>query len=45
MREACMRGGGTLVRQYEGSGGPPPEFFCFTCSEVDSNAIWAKKCS
>ena len=22
----------------------PQIFFCFTCSEVDSNTIWAKKC-
>ena len=27
-----------------GLGVLPPNFFCFTCSDVDSNAIWAKKC-
>ena len=36
--------GRTLVRQCGGSGGPPQNFFYFTCSEIDSNAILAKKC-
>ena len=34
------------ARNCASAGGPPPEFFFgFTCSEIDSNAIQAKKCS